>query len=863
MKQFVIVLMIFWSGISLSSTNLTDLTQEEALNRRSQILSVRYDIHLIFAKEERKFRGKTLLSLKLADLSKDLLIDFMGTIRKMEINGQEFSNYTFNNGKIIIPKASLTTPLKIQISFDNNFQSNAYGLFYFLDPVDQSEYIYTNLEPFGAHLIFPCFDQPDLKAIFKLSVTAPKNWKVIGNEIVDSKVQQKENLHWHFRPTSPISTYLFAVGAGDYVQWSSEHKGLPLELYARKALAEFVDAKELFRITQEAIDGFSKYYDYPFPYSKYVHLFAPQLLSAAMENPGMVTINERFIFRSLPSVAFQNERIRLILHEASHMWFGNLVTMRWWDDLWLNEAFATYTASLMHVMKLGSEQNWIEFLTLKHWGLITDLRPNTHPVEMPTKTANEATVNFDGITYGKGASVLKQLHFFVGNATFQKGIQQYFKKFAFRNATRKDFIDTIANVGKIDLDDWTAKWLQTRGLNKVDLSYHCKDGKIKTFNIFSQKSVDGFILPHRMKVSSYRSNKDDFKLIKSVDVFYDKETVPLKEMIGTECPDFVLPNAGDFDYADFTPDDESLKKAGKALKFLPDPLSRGQLWLMLGQLLTDLNLEPLNFMNYGIEAFEKEDNDILLGILTSRISSFRIQYSHFITPAERATLAPKFEKILWSRFDREYDPSSFAKITFFDYLVGIAQTAESSSRLLKMLKDPKSVNFSLPAQRRWKILRHLSLNGHPEALSLIEKELKTDKSDEAMRQALLARYDFPDLKSKENFWQDLFSYKIPINYLKEEFSLGYNINRPDLFYPFAERLFDFYQSIDWNLNLKFTEIYFQQVFPRSVCSEEVLLLSRQKLAQAKIPDLVRNRWDAANKEMELCLRIRSRGSFRL
>jgi aminopeptidase N len=332
-----------------------------------------------------------------------------------------------------------------------------------------------------------------------------------------------------------ISTYLFFLGAGPFVEWTDNAGKIPLSLYARKTLAKYVDAEAIFKTTKAGLSFFSKYFQSPYPFSKYGQLFIPEFAWGGMENPGAVTLNERNIFRGPVSISKYENRDNLILHEMAHMWFGDLVTMQWWSDLWLNESFATYLASIAQDRTLKSQGTWISFFSTKAWGYWQDQLVTTHPIETDVPDVRTAKGNFDGITYAKGASAMKQLHFFVGEDGFRDGLRYYFKTYAFKNTQRKDFIEAIAMASKKDLIDWTNKWLQTAGPNAVSVDFTCEEGKIKTFTLKQTASVSKTLSPHRLILGFYNIHQNKLKETETDEVVYASESTNVDNVIGDAC----------------------------------------------------------------------------------------------------------------------------------------------------------------------------------------------------------------------------------------------------------------------------------------------------------------------------------------
>ena len=344
----------------------------------------------------------------------------------------------------------------VRVVYEHDYDHTGDGLHQFIDPEDGSEYLYTNLEPYSAHRLFPCFDQPDLKATYALTVDAPAEWELVANSEEAEREQLGDGwLRRRFATTEPFSSYLFALIAGPYHVVRDEHRGVPLGFFCRRSLVEHLDEDELFEVTKQGLDFYADFFDYAYPFGKYDQIFVPEFNAGAMENVGAVTHSERMVFRDPPTENQRLGRAEVLLHEMAHMWFGNLVTMRWWNDLWLNESFATYMAYLSMVEATRFSSAWQAFNSgMKAWAYRQDQLVTTHPIAGQVRDTDETFLNFDGITYGKGASVLKQLVAAVGVDGFREGMRVYFRRHAFGNTTLAEFLDAIGEGAGRDLHGW-------------------------------------------------------------------------------------------------------------------------------------------------------------------------------------------------------------------------------------------------------------------------------------------------------------------------------------------------------------------------------------------------------------------------
>lgn len=838
-----------------------DLSIIIAQQRKSQVKNIEYFLNFTLEQNAVTYKGEARLEIELHRLDLPLSVDFLTkTIHQVRVNGVELKKYPARRGSFDIPQSKLAQKLTVEVSYTGEYSLEAGGIQRVKDPEDGYEYIYTDFEPYYAHRLFPSFDQPDIKGIYHLTVLAPKEWKVIHNELIEKEEEHQGKKLTSFKASKPISTYLFFLGAGPFVEWKDNYNGLPLYLYARKSLEKYVDHENIMKTTKAGLKFFNEYFDYPYPFSKYGHVFIPEFAWGGMENPGAVTLNERNIFRGpVPQSKFE-KRDNLILHEMAHMWFGDLVTMEWWNDLWLNESFATYLASVAQDRALNSKATWMEFFGTKVWGYWQDQLITTHSIETSVPDVRTAKGNFDGITYAKGASALKQLHFFAGEDGFRNGLRNYFKTYAWSNTKRENFINAIALASKTDLSDWTAKWLQTAGPNRVKVSVNCEEGLVTTGMIEQKASVSQTLAPHRTKVAFYQMLEESLKLSDTFDMVYLSESTPLADVSKKKCPDFIFPNHEDLDYALFSLDPKSLDQASLALTSLPDPLTRLMVWNILHQMVRDDELSPAKYFELALAGLKSEKDDLLLGNLIGRHSPLRDQiYMVYLNKAERALIAPDLEAVVWDRVESAEKGSSL-QMTFFDFYLTVAQTPASQMKIYNMLlKNTPPEGISLDQDRRWSALINLSANAHSETLKLIAEELKKDGTTTGKRQALVAKAAFPVLSQKKEMWRELFSNKkLTHSDLDEAGQKMHNPNYPELSQPFLAEYFKRVTAMNWKNHDDVVDVYFERFYPHALCSPELLKMSEKHLKQAKkLTSIARRSWTEAQDELARCVRVRS------
>ncbi|XQW83992.1 M1 family metallopeptidase [Thalassotalea piscium] len=442
------------------------LFADYAQMRSKQVSDISYNLQVKIGNKSEVFSGTTDINFTLADDNQnDLTIDFdSGNVESVLVNGKPAS-FNYEQWFITIPKDELNTGKNtIKISYQRPYATDGSGLHRFVDPENGEVYLYTDFEPYDANKLFPHFDQPDLKATYTMQVTAPKHWQIISSTRETSIKEMGENKLWSFPTSAKFSSYVFSLHAGNYAVWEDSFEDIPLRVFARQSLAKYINTEEWFTPTKQSFGFYNKYFDVKYPFGKYDQVVAPDFNAGAMENVAAVTFSETYISRGEKSTQAKMSLANVIAHEMAHMWFGDLVTMRWWNGLWLNESFATYMANLAVEKASDFENLWDVFYSgTKQWAYSSDDSVNTHAIELPVPSTGDAMSNFDGITYGKGASVLKQLPYYLGEENFRLGVSNYLKKFSYKNTDLDDFIGELGKAAGKDMSEWTQDWLYNAG----------------------------------------------------------------------------------------------------------------------------------------------------------------------------------------------------------------------------------------------------------------------------------------------------------------------------------------------------------------------------------------------------------------
>ncbi|HEY0870016.1 MAG TPA: aminopeptidase N, partial [Acidothermaceae bacterium] len=574
----------------------------------------------------------------------DLVAD---EIRSITLNGQSIEPAT-NRDADHIKLKNLQAENELEIVAECRYMHTGEGLHRFTDPVDGRVYLYTQFETADAHRVYACFDQPDLKTTFELDVIAPADWQVVSVTAPDLAPQQLEespdtaaSAHWHFPATPPISTYITSVIAGSYHVVRDVHRGLaaeiPLGIFCRKSLAPYLDADDIFLVTKQGFGFFEELFQRPYPFGKYDQLFVPEFNAGAMENAGSVTFLEDYVFRSRVTDTAYESRAGTILHEMAHMWFGDLVTMRWWDDLWLNESFATYMANLATVEATRWPDAWTTFANEeKTWACRQDQLSTTHPIAADIVDIEAVETNFDGITYAKGAAVLKQLVAWVGHEPFFNGLRDYFDLHAWGNSTLHDLLRSLERASGRDLSAWSKEWLESAGINTLRPEVETDaEGLIISFAVLQEAPAEHPTLrSHRLAVGCYERTPSGLSRTRRIELDVVGARTEVSELVGTRQPDLVLVNDDDLAYAKIRLDERSLLTVTEAIGELTASLPRALCWAAAWDMTRDAEMAARDYLRLVIHLLDTETD---IGVLQSVLRQARLAVQRWSDPGFRDT----------------------------------------------------------------------------------------------------------------------------------------------------------------------------------------------------------------------------------
>jgi aminopeptidase N len=715
-------------------------------------------------------------------------------VRSATLNGTELdvSGYCEDDG---IELPDLTEQNELVVVADCRYMNTGEGLHRFVDPLDGGVYLYSQFETADAKRMFACFDQPDLKARYRLTVTAVPDWKVVSNTPVAGTEDADGGAVRHtFERTGVLSTYVVALVAGPYAQWRDTHDGIPLGLYCRASLADHMDAERLFTETKQGLDFYHDAFGVRYPFAKYDQCFVPEFNAGAMENAGCVTFLEDFIFRSRVTRYLYERRAETVLHEMAHMWFGDLVTMRWWDDLWLNESFATWASVLAQARATEYKHAWTTFANVeKSWAYRQDQLPSTHPIACEINDLQDVEVNFDGITYAKGAAVLKQLVAWVGLDNFLAGLKLYFDKHAWGNATLADLLGALEQASGRDLQSWSAQWLQTTGLNLLRPRFAVDaDGRFTEFAVLQNGARPGAgeLRDHRLAVGIYDDDPATGRLVRrhriELDVSGPCTEVP--ELVGVERGRLVLVNDDDLTYCTMRLDPDSLTSLIDRIGDLADPLPRTLCWSAAWEMTREAELKARDFaalVAHGVAA-ETE-----VGVVHRLLMQAQTALASYADPQWAAEEGWPSYRTRLLELARTAEPGSDHQLAFANALAAAVLGPVELDVVRGWLSGQRPLDgLEVDTDLRWRLLFALVAHGAAGDQE-IAAELERDPTATGQRNAERGRSLQPLAEAKDRAWRRAVHDDELPNSINESITNGFSHPAQwHLLTPYTSRYFE-------------------------------------------------------------------------
>lgn len=838
---------------------LPNLTRDQAIERAALVTVDSYQITLDLTDGnggpgERTFRSTTTVVFD-ALAGADTVIDLSAeTVRSATLNGREvdISGYDESTGILLRGLADRNV---VVVDADCRYSNTGEGLHRFVDPVDDEIYLYSQFETADAKRMFACFDQPDLKATFEVRVTAPAHWKVISNGATSSVEESGVNRVHLFAVTPRMSTYLVALIAGPYAEWQDsyrdEHGEIPLGIYCRTSLAEHMDPERLFTETKQGFTFYHNNFGVPYAFGKYDQLFVPEFNAGAMENAGAVTFLEDYVFRSKVTRASYERRAETVLHEMAHMWFGDLVTMTWWDDLWLNESFATFASVLCQAEATEYTSAWTTFATVeKSWAYRQDQLPSTHPIAADIPDLHAVEVNFDGITYAKGASVLKQLVAYVGLEHFLAGLRDYFRAHAFGNATFSDLLTALERASGRDLSNWGQQWLKTTGLNTLRPEFEVDaDGTFTRFTVTQSGAAPGAgeTRVHRLAVGIYDDDAGKLVRVHREELDVDGPHTEVPALVGVSSGKLILVNDDDLTYCSLRLDPQSLRTALERIADIADSLPRSLVWSAAWEMTREAELRARDFVALVSKGVPAETE---VGVAQRLLLQAQTALGSYAEPGwAREHGWPRFaDRVL--ELAREAPPGSDHQLAFVNTLCSSVLSTRHIATLADLLdRDPAEsglAGLEIDTDLRWRIVTALAAAGDVDADGLetrfIDAEVQRDPTATGKRHGAQAAAARPQLEVKEQAFTTVVEDDTLANATTRAIVAGFGApGQSELLKPFTARYFQAIPGVWARRSSEVAQTVVIGLYPSWDISEDAIAAADEFLAapESEVPPALR------------------------
>jgi aminopeptidase N len=815
-----------------------NLTRVEAQERKSIVDVSNYDVTLDLTTGEETFRSTTVVTFTATPSASTFIDAIIRTAHSVNLNGVDLDPSVADGVRIQLDNLAADNVLTVVA--DAEYTNTGEGLHRFVDPVDDEVYLYSQFEVPDSRRVFAVFEQPDLKATYTFTVTAPAYWRVVSNSPTPEPVVSGDSATWSFAPTPILSSYVTAIVAGPYESVHSEltsrdGRTIPLGIFSRKSLSQYVDADYIFDKTREGFAYFEEKFDHPYPFEKYDQLFVPEFNAGAMENAGAITFTESYVFRSKVTDAVRERRVVTILHELAHMWFGDLVTMKWWNDLWLNESFAEWASTIAVAEATEWTEAWTTFQAMeKSWAYRQDQLPSTHPVVATINDLEDVQVNFDGITYAKGGSVLKQLVAWVGRDAFFGGVAAYLKKHAWGNAEMADLFTELEATSGRDLDSWTKLWLETAGVNTLRPELETdSDGTLTSFAVMQSAAEDyPTIRPHRLAIGIYDFDGDKLQRVHRVEIDVDGERTEVHELVGQKRGSLVLVNDDDLAYAKVRLDDASLAVAIDHLASIDNPLARSIVWGSAWDSTRDAETAASDYVRLVLGNIASETESTTIRTTLSQLALVARQY---VAPATRAATITRVADA------QKAEAGSDSQFQFVKFFAQLAATDEHYATLASLRDGSIALDgLEIDTDLRWELLEGLAL-GNKVTQADIDAALEADNTANGQQAAARARATFQTPEAKLAAFASVVDSDALPNAIVRNTALGYqHVNDPACLEPLVERYFGSIKTLWESRSYAIAEALVVGLYPAPLASAELVAATKAWLAvNPEIPALRR------------------------
>lgn len=846
-----------------------NLTRIEAEERVATVSAPAYEVALDLTRGGEVFRSETVVRFRGEAGASTFIEACTETLHSVVLNGEALDPATVSDGTRIRLER-LAADNELRVVADARYTNTGEGLHRFVDPVDDAVYLYTEFAVAEANRVYAVFDQPDLKASVRFTITAPAEWKVLSNAPTPEPMPASEGAAtWAFETGPVISSYIVALIAGPYAAWhdsarSVDGRDIPLGLFTRASLARYAEPDVMFETVRAGLGFYEAAFGVPYPYGKYDQIFVPEYNWGAMENVGAVTFNESYLFRARVSDARREQRAIVVLHELSHMWFGNSVTMRWWNDLWLNESFATWASILATSRVTEFTGVWATFASdEKTHAAEQDQLPSTHPIVAEIRDLADVEVNFDGITYDKGASVLKQLVAWVGLEAFQRGVGAYLSAYAGGNATLHDLLDELERASGRDLTRWSELWLETAGVNTLRAVLETDAAGTITAAHVEQTAAPTHptLRPHRLAIGCY-STDERGRLVRThrIELDVDGPTTAVPDLVGRSRPDLLLVNDDDLTYAKVRLDSASFATALARLGHLTDPVARAVVLGSAWDAVRDAELPAGTFVRLVLGSVGHEMQSSSRGLALSRLE---LALSRYLADEHRAGLAVEAGDAVWAL--AELSPAgSDSQLQFVKAFTRIAASQAHADVLGSLLDGAiKLPGLEVDLDLRWELVISRATLGAASD-DEIDGMLAQDDTAKGRQLAETARAARPDQAVKDAAWQRVATDTSLSNDLARAIAEGWSrTTQPELLASTARAYFAMLQDVWESRSFTMASLVVTRLFPAPLVDEELAEMARAWLDANPTPAPLHRLVSEQLDELERALAARARDASEL
>lgn len=782
-----------------------NITRNEAIERAGLVNEPVYTVSLELDGKGDTFSCFASIDFKSKENSNTWIDLVSPLVESIWLNGEELNvKEVFDGTRIKLQNLKIENQLKIKAQC--SYMNTGEGLHRHIDPVDNEVYIYTQFEVPDCRRVFPVFEQPDIKGVLNLTVKTPSKWTVISNtQTPEPKPIENDFSIWNFDQTPKMSSYLYAICAGPYAKKTDIYEGkfgsYPLAIFVRPSLSQYLDHEEIFEVTKQGFKWFEDKFQIGYPFKKYDQVFVPEFNAGAMENVGCVTFRDEYIFRSRTTRTAYESRANTILHELAHMWFGDLVTMKWWNDLWLNESFAEWAAHWASTGATQYNEAWTLFhVQRKAWAYRQDQLPSTHPIAANMPDLDSVYENFDGITYAKGASALRQLVAWVGEENFLKGLKNYFEKHAWKNTELKDLLSELSIASGRELDSWSKIWLESSGATLLRPEIEVDANNLITKLVINQEppsappGLDPVLRPHRLALGVYEKQGEKLVRTKRIEVDVVGDKTVIKELEGIKRPDLLLINDDDLTYAKIRLDSHSLNTATKEIASIESSLSRALIWGAVWDMVRDAEVGTGKYLDLVLAGIEKETD---IGLVQQVLMQCRSAIDVFADRKNRKNynikLATGLEKLISIS-----NPGSDRQLALVRTFSAVATTEEQITKVAQILDGTQKIEgLVVDTDLRWALLRRLVVVGK-RGEKEIEEELRKDDTVMGREHAAGARAAMPSLEAKQKAWDQVINNENLTNSELHSILAGISyMDHEEVLKNFVDKYFDSVSSL-WN-----------------------------------------------------------------